>query len=148
MMYCFHSNRPLTSRRIRRLPRWVGLLLCLLPILLPAGCASDGGSGGRNGGESPEIVKGGVVFRYYDTEVSRVNLVGDFNNWSQTSDPMTDKNNDGEWSLFYPLAPGSYEYKFVLDGTRWVPDPRNPNSVPDGFDGRNSVVVVPAVGSP
>jgi 1,4-alpha-glucan branching enzyme len=57
---------------------------------------------------------------------------------------MTDDNSDGEWTLFYPLAPGSYAYKFVVDGKNWVPDPSNPLSEPDGFNGRNSILKIPA----
>jgi len=97
--------------------------------------------GGGSGG--PELVDGGVIFRYYDRDATKVNVVGDFNNWSPRIDPMTDKNGDGEWTLLYSLAPGEYEYKFVVDGSKWIADPSNPISVPDGFDGRNSVLRIP-----
>jgi 1,4-alpha-glucan branching enzyme len=92
--------------------------------------------------DSPEIADGGAVFRYYDPNAKRVYLVGDFNNWSPNSDPMKDLNGDGHWSLFYPLRPGTYQYKFVVDD-HWIPDPRNSTSVSDGFDGINSVVNMP-----
>jgi 1,4-alpha-glucan branching enzyme len=95
---------------------------------------------------SPEIVEGGAVFRYVNTDAKKVFLVGDFNNWSPNSDPMKDLNGDGHWSLFYPMRPGTYQYKFVVDG-RWIPDPRNQDSEPDGFDGINSVVKVPDIPS-
>ena len=95
---------------------------------------------------SPEIVEGGAVFRYVDADAKKVFLVGDFNNWTPNSDPMKDLNGDGHWSLFYPLRPGTYQYKFIVDG-RWIPDPRNQESEPDGFDGINSIVKVPDVGS-
>ena len=95
---------------------------------------------------SPEIVEGGAVFRYVNADAKKVFLVGDFNNWSPNSDPMKDLNGDGHWSLFYPLRPGTYQYKFVVDG-RWIPDPRNQDSEPDGFDGINSVAKVPDVPS-
>jgi len=95
---------------------------------------------------SPEIVEGGAVFRYVDADAKKVFLVGDFNNWTPNTDPMKDLNGDGHWSLFYPLRPGTYQYKFVVDG-RWIPDPRNPDSKPDGFDSINSVVKIPDVGS-
>lgn len=32
------------------------------------------------------------------------------------------------------------QYKFLVDGTKWVNDPNNPNSVSDGFGGMNSVL--------
>lgn len=92
----------------------------------------------------PELVKGGAVFRYRNSDAKKVYLVGDFNDWSPTTDPMTDDNSDGEWTLFYPLAAGSYAYKFVVDGKNWVPDPTNPLSEPDGFNGRNSILKIPS----
>lgn len=94
-------------------------------------------------GMGPEIVEGGAVFRYRNTDAKRVTLVGDFNGWSPTADPMVDDNGDGEFTLYYPLRPGSYAYKFVIDGKRWIADPTNPLGEPDGFDGQNSILVIP-----
>jgi len=89
------------------------------------------------------VVEGGVMFVFVHPSAKRVDLVGDFNEWNPRADPMNDKNGDGNWTLFYPLVPGVYRYKFVVDGRRWVPDPTNPDGEPDGFDGRNSIVRVP-----
>ncbi|MSP15550.1 MAG: hypothetical protein EXR73_02865 [Myxococcales bacterium] len=36
----------------------------------------------------------------------------------------------------------SIQYKFLIDGARWVADPANPTAVPDGFGGVNSVARV------
>jgi 1,4-alpha-glucan branching enzyme len=99
----------------------------------------------RTGG--PEPVEGGILFRYKNPDAKRVNLVGDFNDWSPTADPMTDENGDGEFTLFYPLGVGTYAYKFLVDGRNWVADPANPSSEPDGFNGRNSIVKVLPKGS-
>ena len=120
---------------------------CVIAVLLAAvlaGCGSSGRRGPVEREVSPEIVDGGAVFRYVDTDAKKVFLVGDFNNWSPNTYPMKDLNDDGHWSLFYPLRPGTYQYKFVVDG-RWIPDSRNQDSEPDGFDGINSVVKVPEV---
>jgi hypothetical protein len=38
------------------------------------------------------------------------------------------------------LAPGKYEYKLLLNKEIMTVDPNNPESVYDGFDGRNSVL--------
>jgi len=115
----------------------LGWMLALLAITACGTKAPPPRAGG------PEITLGGAVFRYRNTDAERVNLVGDFNGWDPAADPMADENDDGEWTLFYPLAPGRYAYKFVVDGRRWIADPTNPDSEPDGFDGRNSIVVVP-----
>ena len=128
-------------KRLSLVRTYVALGVAVLAASVIAGCGGPGtGTGGTQAG--PEIVDGGVLFRFFDAEATRVNIVGDFNNWSLHSDPMVDKNGDGEWTLFYSLGPGSYEYKFVIDGVTWIHDPRNPTTAPDGFDGLNSVVRV------
>src|SRR5207247_517519 len=33
----------------------------------------------------------------------------------------------GSWSLTIPLAPGTYGYKFLVNGSDWVFDPTNSN---------------------
>jgi 1,4-alpha-glucan branching enzyme len=116
----------------------------LIPLLLLASLAACGSPPPPPGGGEPEVLKGGVMFRYRNSDAKKVYVVGDFNDWSPTADPMADDNGDGQWTLFYPLAPGRYAYKFVVDGKNWISDSVNPESEPDGFDGRNSVVVVPS----
>jgi len=123
--------------------RWVSALLVAGTAVL-SGC---GGPPPPSTAGGPELVSGGAVFRYRNADAEKVYLVGDFNDWSPTTDPMTDDNADGEWTLFYPLAPGSYAYKFVVDGKNWVADPSNPLSEPDGFNGRNSILKIPSTGS-
>jgi hypothetical protein len=53
----------------------------------------------------------------------RVILSGTFNNWSE-NELVMNKTTTG-WELPYILAPGSYEYKFIVDGN-WMTDPENP----------------------
>lgn len=117
------------------------MLAAALWLAAACSCSSRGAPSATGAG--PEIVEGGVIFRYYDREATTVHVVSDFNNWSPRADPMADENADGEWTLFYNVRPGVYEYKFVVNGTSWIPDPRNPESVPDGFSGRNSVLRIP-----
>lgn len=115
------------------------LAVLVVLVVLAVGCGGPRG-GGRAGQAWPEIVEGGAIFHYVDRDARSVHLVGDFNNWTPRADPMVDSDGDGEWTLFYSLLPGTYEYKFVVDNKRWIPDPKNPNRNPDGFDGWNSVV--------
>jgi glycosidase len=71
-----------------------------------------------------------------------VNLAGDFNGWSTTQTPMTEK--DGVFSVTVPLTPGPHQYKFVLNGTDWINDPAADHKLdqPDGQGGSNSVIVI------
>jgi len=56
-------------------------------------------------------------------------LVGDFNNWNPTVEPMANDGGRFEVSLF--LVEGSYRYGYVVDGRR-IDDPDNPPSQPGG----------------
>ncbi len=90
----------------------------------------------------PRETEGGVQFICYAPKARRVAIVGDFNNWSTAADPMYDRGEKGAWSITLPLQPGRYEYKFLIDGEKWIPDPGNPKRIKDGFGGHNSVVEV------
>jgi 1,4-alpha-glucan branching enzyme len=115
-------------------------LIAAASLAIVAGCGGPPPPRGAVGG--PEVLAGGALFKYRNSDAKKVYLVGDFNDWSPLADPMTDENGDGQWSLYFPLSPGSYAYKFVVDGKSWIADPTNPNGEPDGFDGRNSIVVI------
>jgi len=71
---------------------------------------------------------------------TEVYIAGQFNDWAADSDPLA-KGDDGIWRATLKLAPGQYEYKFVVDGT-WMEDPNNPDSVADPFGGNNSLLTV------
>ncbi len=62
-------------------------------------------------------------FRYKTPDAQSVSLMGEFNNWKGAA--MT-KESDGVWSLKVTLSPGTYGYKFLVDGKDWVFDPDNP----------------------
>lgn len=74
------------------------------------------------------------------TDVEKVVLTGSFNNWNETELVM-DKTTTG-WQLRYVVAPGNYEYKFIVDG-KWITDPENPFTI--GKDNyTNSLVALKA----
>jgi 1,4-alpha-glucan branching enzyme len=54
---------------------------------------------------------------------------------------MHDADGDGVWELRLKLnESGEYQYQFLINGKRWVPDPNAPLQVEDGFGGTNSVL--------
>jgi anti-sigma factor RsiW len=73
---------------------------------------------------------------------SRVHVVGDFNSWSREANPLQDHDRNGVWTISVPLTPGRYQYKFLVDGERWVVEPDAPAYHPDGFGGRNSLLSI------
>ncbi|MGO8766308.1 MAG: glycogen-binding domain-containing protein [Limisphaerales bacterium] len=79
------------------------------------------------------------VLEYPDAQV--VHLCGNFNQWSPSSLRMIRRGGNGLWEKHLTLAPGRYEYKFVVDG-KWTPDPNNCLEVANAFGSTNSVVEV------
>ena len=71
-------------------------------------------------------------------EAKSMTLAGDFNGWNPGANPM--KLVDGRWEATIELAEGVRYYKFVADGSRWMPDPANTDRVPDGHGGDNTIL--------
>jgi 1,4-alpha-glucan branching enzyme len=66
-----------------------------------------------------------------------VMLVGDFTHWQENPVAMK-KDNSGVWSTSVPLAPGTYHYRFLVDG-EWRDDPECTLRVPNPFGSANAV---------
>ena len=77
-----------------------------------------------------------------EAQVQRLQLAGDFNNWTAT-DYRTKRMGD-TIHVELPLKPGHYEYKLVLNNESWIPDPGATEFVTDPYGGRNSILVVKA----
>ena len=92
--------------------------------------------------QPPTRTPRGWRFTYADRSASSVHLAGTFNDWSTSAAPLT-KGEEGIWTAVLDLDPGTYQYKFVVNGTDWKPDPTNPEKADDGYGGVNSVVAVP-----
>ena len=83
-----------------------------------------------------------VTFALPEPNAKQVALCGEFNNWSPDATPMQ-LQEDGHWETTIALAPGRYEYKFVVDG-QWLPDPLAHENVWNQHGTLNSVVEVRA----
>ena len=70
-----------------------------------------------------------------------VSLAGCFNNWDAEKNPMKYVKKDGIYSVTIKLAPGTYEYKFVVDGV-WQADPESADFVQNDCGTLNSVITV------
>ena len=68
-------------------------------------------------------------------DAHRVAVAGDFNQWGAPPTPLVRDEETRRWSVTLALRAGEHRYAFVVDGTRWVPDPRAERSV-QGDDGR------------
>lgn len=82
-----------------------------------------------------------VTFTVHAEKGKAVYVAGEFNQWNPTAKKMAYKAKEGLYATTVRLAAGTYEYKFVIDGT-WCADPENVNSVPNDQGTFNSVITV------
>lgn len=74
--------------------------------------------------------------------VSKINLVGDFNSWSSTDTPLK-KAKDGSFSVKVELdANREYQFRYLLDGTRWENDWKADKYIPAPYSNADNSVVV------
>ena len=81
-----------------------------------------------------------VRFEFTNPTAKTVCLAGSFNHWQPEAKTLH-SSGAGNWWKETALAPGTYEYCFVVDG-QWQADPLAKESVANPFGGRNSVVHV------
>jgi hypothetical protein len=75
-------------------------------------------------------------------EVQSVSVVGTFNDWYEKGYEMKRDSSKVTWTLVLQLPAGRYEYAFVLDGKKLIPDPQAEFYADDGFGNQNAVLIV------
>jgi serine protease AprX len=94
------------------------------------------------GCKPPRIENGRLMFVFHDDSAHSVAVAGDFNGWSHIATPLK-RNESGLWSTEIKVQrAGRFEYKFIINGQRWLEDPSNGMKVPDNYGGLNSVLVI------
>lgn len=109
--------------------------------------ATPSASPGATPSATPAAAAIDVTFQYQPVigGARDIFLAGSFNNWSADGARLSDADGDGTFEVTLPLAPGRYEYKFVVQGT-WMTDDNAAEFADDGFGGKNSVVQVGGAG--
>lgn len=65
--------------------------------------------------------KDGYIFRTWAPNATKINVLGDFNNWNNTTNPMTRLNKEGVWECYVPNAKTFDKYKFEITDKNNVP---------------------------
>lgn len=95
-------------------------------------------------GEAEKVARRRIEFVIHaGTGHEFVGLAGSFNDWDPARKPLVDKKGDGVYRGIVMLAPGEYEYKFVVDG-KWCIDENNPCLASNDLGTLNSVIKVEA----
>jgi len=71
-----------------------------------------------------------------------VHLVGEFNNWSETSHPLAWDRQGEVWRITLELPKGhEFQFRYLVNGTEWHNDWDADEYNPNPYGGDNSVVV-------
>ncbi|HAJ57788.1 MAG TPA: hypothetical protein DCL35_08535 [Candidatus Omnitrophica bacterium] len=81
-----------------------------------------------------------VEFKISAPDAGWVGIAGDFNGWKPDA-LAAQKDKKGVWKATLTVPTGTYEYKFVLDGS-WITDPSCSRRAINSFGTENSVLVV------
>ena len=94
------------------------------------------------GCKPPRVENGRLMFVFHDDSAETVSVAGDFNDWNEDATPLK-RNSSGLWltEIAIPRA-GRFEYKFIINGQRWIEDPSNGMKAPNNYGGLNSVLVI------
>jgi 1,4-alpha-glucan branching enzyme len=76
-------------------------------------------------------------FTFKAPEAQSVLLLGDFTHW-QEEPVLVKKRKAGDWTATVSLPPGTYHYRFLVDG-EWRDDPECSLRVPNPFGTENRV---------
>ena len=82
-----------------------------------------------------------VTFTVHAEAGQDVRLAGSFTDWETKAKKMTFKKANGIYSVTVKLAPGEYQYKFII-GDKWTTDDQNAEFVPNDKGTFNSKLVV------
>jgi len=86
-------------------------------------------------------IPGGIRFVCHAPDAKRVQVAGDFNQWSSEDGDMAATRTPGVWQKELKVTPGRYAYRLIIDG-RWLSDPANPYVESNPYGELNSVVEV------
>lgn len=81
-------------------------------------------------------------FELHAPGADQVELLGTFNNWKPGDIVLDGPDASGHWTATVELPEGRYEYIFLVDGERWIADPKAATLRPDGFGNVNAVIQV------
>jgi cyclomaltodextrinase / maltogenic alpha-amylase / neopullulanase len=130
----------------------IALMLLAITFFIAASSSRSGGAGGVEdapvdegiairSNQSPEKHEFRFDARSLKHKPTSVNLAGTFNHWSHDDTPMADEGG-GVYTVTLELAPGLYQYKYLVDGEQWFNDPTADKELDDKNDHDNSGVII------
>jgi hypothetical protein len=108
------------------------------PSTSPAVKTVAGTNAIRESQEAPVAVQ----FVLDERRAASVAVVGDFNSWDASANPMARDSASGAWTALVNVKPGRHVYAFLVDGKEWTLDPRAQRTRDVDYGTEQSVVIV------
>jgi len=83
-----------------------------------------------------------VVLALRSPDARSVAVIGSFNGWEAQNCELQTLDGETHWAVTLLLPSGRYEYAFLVDGERIVPDPGAGFHEEDGFGNQNAVLFI------
>ena len=97
---------------------------------------------GRQVARDPgEVVAIPQQFVFDNKTARRVSVVGDFNNWNPSANPMT-RDAAGVWVVVVPILPGRHLYGYMINDSVFTLDPRKQKARDPDLGSEGSVLMV------
>ncbi len=94
-------------------------------------------------GQFPVIENNEDVYFVYYGQAQKVQVAGDFTGWKPHGLPMKRVDGTQLWYMKFSFEPDArLDYKFVIDGEKWILDPLNDKTMVSGY-GPNSELSMP-----
>jgi serine protease AprX len=100
---------------------------------------ADAHSAAADYAASPLVADAEVRFLLHDHKAEAVAIVGSWDAWRRPG-LAAERIEAGLWQARLPRPAGAHQYKFLIDGQRWLADPANPSRAHDGHGAWNSVL--------
>ena len=89
--------------------------------------------------ESPKVLHRFVI---HNQNTQSVEITGSFTNWQNV--PLVPSGTSGYWEISLELPVGEHRYTFIIDGSKYLPDPTAATRESDDFGSTNSILKVKA----
>lgn len=85
-----------------------------------------------------KLKNGKIRFVWSGKNAGTIFLVGDFNQWNETSHPLR-RRETRDFELELEIPPGKYRFKYLVDGVWWN-DPDAEEYAPNPWGSEDSVI--------
>ena len=81
-------------------------------------------------------------FIVHEEDSRQIEITGSFTNWQRV--PLVPTGTNGYWEISLPVPVGEHRYTFIVDGSKFLPDPTVATQESDDFGTTNSILNIGA----